>query len=150
MVQETFLVVPIKSLFLCEKMPPCKPTLIASPSIKQRFKDSYSGTSHDQVFFMSFPTASQCYPPLLSIGHKNSHERGLNGVGNPSVVVYTASVLKDEVRYQLVAALRGYTNPTCVLCGHQNTTHYIINRLHSLNYTAITYVWPKTSPNILV
>jgi len=57
MVQETFLVVLIKSLFLCGKMPPCKPTLLASLSIKPRFQDSNSGPFHDQVFFMSFPMA---------------------------------------------------------------------------------------------
>jgi len=118
MVQETFLVVLIKSLFLCGKMPLCKPTSLASLSIKPRFQDTYPGTSHDQFFFMSFPMASECYPPLLSTGHKNGHETGLNGVGNPSVVVYTASVVKGEVRYQWVAALRGYTNSTRVLCGH--------------------------------
>jgi hypothetical protein len=55
MVQETFLAVPIKSLFLGGKMPPCKPTLLASLSIKPRFQDSYPGTSHDQLFFMSSP-----------------------------------------------------------------------------------------------
>ena len=47
-VQGTFLVVPIKSWFLCGKIPPCKPTLL----------DSGPGTPYAQIFFMSVPMAS--------------------------------------------------------------------------------------------